>query len=77
MVQGQSEDDVSTDLPGVQGAVEAPQLYRVVAVEEAVQVQEVVTAAVVVAVPVPGIVLIPDVFDLAECLWLDLVHLPH
>ncbi len=41
VVQREGEDYVASDLSGVQGAVEAPQLDGAVAVEEGVQVEEI------------------------------------
>ncbi len=49
MVKSQGEHDIRPDLPGVQRPVETPQLYRVIAVEEAVEIEEMVAAVVVVA----------------------------
>ncbi len=77
VVQGQSQHDVSPDLPGMKGAVEAPKLHRVVAMEEAVQVQEVISAAVIVLVAVFPIALIPDGFDLIKGGGLGFVHPSH
>ena len=41
VVERKGEDDVAPNLAGVQRAVEASQFHRVVAVEEAVEVEEV------------------------------------
>ena len=61
MVECERQHDICSDFPGMERAVETSEFHRVVAVEETVQVEEVVTAVMVVAVPVPGILLIPDV----------------
>ena len=47
MVQRQRQGYVSPNLTGVQFAVESPKLHRTAAVEEAVQIQEVIAAVVV------------------------------
>ena len=61
----------------MQGAVEAPQLYRVVAMEETVEIEEVVAAVMVMGVAVAPVTLVPDTLDLREGLGLDAVHPLH
>lgn len=74
VVQCQSQHDVGADLSGVKRAVESPELHRAVAMEETVQVQKVVSAAVVVLIAAFPITLVPDGFDLVEGGGLGLVH---
>ena len=77
VVQGKGEHHIRPDPPGVECPVEAPELHGMVAVEEAVQVEKVVAAVMVVAVPVPGIFLIPDILNLLHGFGLRLVHPLH
>ena len=77
VVQGQGEHHVCPDLPGMERPIKAPELHGMVAVEEAVQVEEVVAALMVVAVPAPGIFLVPDILKLLHGSGLCLVHPLH
>lgn len=70
MVKGKGKHHIRPDFPGVERAVEAPQLHGMAAVEEAVQVEEVVAAVVVVATAVPSIFLIPDILKPLHGFWL-------
>lgn len=74
MVQGERQHDICPDFPGMERAVEAPKLYRMVAMEEAVQIEKMIAAGVVVAAAASRIVLIPNGFYLWERPWLYLVH---
>ncbi len=74
MVHGKSEHDVRADFPGVQGAVEATKLNGMVAVEETVQIEEVVATVVIMGFPHSTVALIPNALNLREVFRLDGVH---
>lgn len=59
VVHRQSEHDVGPYLSGVERAVKAAQLHRVIAVEEAVQIEKVVAAVVVVRIAGSTILAVP------------------
>ena len=77
MIHCQSEHDVGPHLSGVECAVEASQFHRAVAVEEAVQIEKVVAAVVVMRIADSAILAIPDLLDGLEGFGLDLVQLLH
>ena len=77
MVHRQSKHDICTDLTGVELAVETAKLDRMVAVEEAMQIEEVVTAVMVVTVTVAAITGVPDILQLRESVRLLLIELLH
>lgn len=58
----------------MQRPIEAPELYGVVAIEEAVQIEEMVAAVVVVPVPAPPVAFVPDALDLRKGFWFYPVH---
>ncbi len=66
MVQGERQHDICPDFPGVQRPIKPPKLNRMVPMKQAVQVEEVVTARVVMAGAVSGVFLIPDGLDLLK-----------
>ncbi len=77
MVHGESEHNVRTDFSSVQGAIEATKLNGVVAVEEAVQIEEVVAAVVIMGFPHSTVALIPNALNLCEVFGLDGVKAVH
>ena len=74
MVQGQGKHDVGPDLSSVEFAVKTAKLDRVVAMEETVQVEKVVSAVMVVACLAAAITGVPDFLKLFERSWLLLIH---
>ena len=74
MVERQGQYDISADFPGMERAVEPPELHRMVAVEEAVQIEKVIAAVMVMAAAAARVILIPDRLNLRESFWFDLVH---
>lgn len=74
MVQGQSKHNVGPDFPGVQSAVEASELHGVVTVEEAVQIEKVVAAVVVMLLTPLVIALIPDILNLLKARWFGCIQ---
>ena len=64
VVHRKREHDVGPNFPGMQRSIESPEFHCVVAVEETVQIQEMVAAVVVMIATVPGITFIPDTFNL-------------
>lgn len=77
MIERQCQHDVGSDFPGVKCAVEAPKLYGMMAMKEAVQIEEVVAAAVVVLSAPPPVLFVPDGLNLLEGLRLEQIHLFH
>lgn len=77
VVHRQSEHDVGPYLSGVERAVKAAQLHRVIAVEEAVQIEKVVAAVVVVRIAGSTILAVPNLLHLRERPGLFLVQLSH
>lgn len=75
MVEGKGEDDVAPDFACVEGAVEPSQFNRAVSVEEAVEVEEMVAAVVVVGVSRSVVAVVPEVLDGLEVQFLDSVQL--
>ena len=75
MVEGKGENNVAPDFACVEGAVESSQLDRAVSVEEAVEVEEMVAAVVVVGVSRSVVAVVPEVFDGFEVKLLFEVHL--
>lgn len=73
VIHRQREHNVGPHLSGVECAVEAAQLHRAIAVEEAVQIEKVIAAVVVVRVADSMILAVPDLLDGLEVLGLDLV----
>ena len=63
MVEGKGEDNVAPDFACVEGAVEPSQLDRAVSVEEAVEVEKMVAAVVVVGVSRSVVAVVPKVLD--------------
>ena len=61
----------------MQGAIEAPQLHRVVAMEETVEIEEVVAAVMVMGVAGSTVALVPNALDLREGLGFDAVQPLH
>lgn len=77
VVECQGENNVAPYLSSVQYAVEAPKLHRVVPGEKAMQVEEVVSALVVVGVAAVAIPGVPDFLDLLKGARLGFVHPAH
>ena len=77
MVQGERQHDIRPDFPGVECAVEPPEFHRMAAMEETVQIEKMIAALMVVAVPATRIVLIPDGLYLLQCFWFHLIHPPY
>ena len=73
MVQGQGQHDVRPNLTSVKCAVEPPEFHRMVSMEKAVQVQEMIAAVVIVLIAVFPIALVPDRFYIREGLGFSLV----
>ena len=71
VVQSQGEHDIRPDFPGMQRPVEPPELYGVVAVEEAMQIEEMVAAVVIVPVPASPVAFVPDALDLRKGFGFD------
>ena len=77
MVHRQSKHDICADLTGVELAVETAKLDRMVTVEEAMQIEEVVTAVMVVTIAVAAITGVPDILQLRESVRLLLIESLH
>lgn len=73
MVHRQGKHDICADLTGVELAVETAKLDRMVTVEEAMQIEEMVTAVMIVAVTVAAITGVPDILQLRESVRLLLI----
>ena len=74
MIKCQGKDNIGPDFSGMQCAVKPPEFYRMISMEETVQVQKVITAVMIMRVPVTGITLIPDILKLFERYWFYLVN---
>ena len=76
VVERQSQHDVRPNLPSMKCAVKASKLHRMVAVEEAVKIEKVISAAVVMLVTtLCAILRIPDALDVRKGRGFGLVHL--
>lgn len=74
VVECQSQHDVRPNLPGVKCTVEPSKLHRMVAVEEAVEIEKVVAAAVIVLVALLPIALVPDTLNIRKGCGFSMVH---
>lgn len=77
VIHRQCEHNIGPHLPSVERTVEAPQFHGAVAVEEAVQIEKVVAAVVVVRIADSAILAVPNLLDGLKCPGLDLVQLLH
>lgn len=77
MVHRQGEHDICADLSGMKLAVKTAKLNRVVAMEETMEIEKVVTAVMVVTVAVTAISGVPDFLKLRKGSRLFLVHTLH
>lgn len=74
VVQGQSQHDVSPDLSGMKRAVKASEFHRMMPMEEAVEIEKMIAAVMVVLVAIFSIALIPNTFDVRKGRRFGLVH---
>ena len=77
MVHCQGKHDICANLTGVELAVETAKLDRMVTVEEAMQIEEMVTTVMVVTVTVAVITGVPDILQLRESVRLLLIESLH
>ena len=74
MIERQGKDNIAADFPSVKLAVEAAKFHRVVPGEKAVQVQKMIAAGMVVALPAFVVSGVPDSFDIAHGFGFHAVH---